>query len=71
MTTLGRAMTAMVIGLSASMLAPIAGEVQAASIVGQCQQQVARLWPQSGVEYERTKEDVLNACVANGGRIPG
>ena len=71
MTTLGKAMTAMVIGLSALVLAPGSGELQAASLIGQCQQQVARLWPQSGVEYERTKEDVLNACVTNGGSIPG
>ena len=71
MTTFGKVMTAVVIGLSASLFTPIAGQVQAASLIGQCQQQVAQLWPQSGVEYERTKEDVLNACVANGGSIPG
>jgi hypothetical protein len=71
MTTFAKTMTALVIGLSAAMLAPVAGEVQAASLIGQCQQQVAHLWPQVGREYERTKEYVLNACVANGGRIPG
>jgi len=71
MTTFARAMTAVVIGASAAALAPVAGEVQAASLVGQCQQQVAHLWPQIGREYERTKENLVNACVANGGRIPG
>ena len=71
MTRMHKTFTATVIMLSASVLAPSAGKVEAASLIGQCQQQVAHLWPQSGVEYERTKEDVLNACVSNGGRIPG
>jgi hypothetical protein len=70
MTRLQKTIAAVTV-LSAALLAPAAGKVEAASLIGQCQQQVARLWPQSGVEYERTKEDVLNACVANGGRIPG
>ena len=71
MTKLHKIIAATVVALSFSVLAPGAGKVEAASLIGQCQQQVAHLWPQSGVEYERTKEDVLNACVANGGRIPG
>ena len=71
MTRVHKTIGATVIALSVSILAPGAGKVQAASLLGQCQQQVAHLWPQSGVEYERTKEDVLNACVVNGGRIPG
>ena len=71
MMTLHKAIAAAVTLLSALVLVPGAGKVQAASLIGQCQQQVAHLWPQSGVEYERTKEDVLNACVGNGGRIPG
>lgn len=71
MTKLHKTIAATVVALSASVLAPGIGKVEAASLIGQCQQQVAHLWPQSGVEYERTKEDVLNACVTNGGRIPG
>ena len=71
MTRLRKTIAVTVTVLSASLLAPGAGNVQAASLIGQCQQQVAHLWPQSDVEYERTKEDVLNACVRNGGRIPG
>ena len=71
MTRLHKAVAATVMALSASVLVPGPGKVQAASLIGQCEQQVAHLWPQSGREYERTKEAVLNACVNNGGRIPG
>ena len=71
MTKLHKIIAATVVALSVSVFAPGAGKAHAASLIGQCQQQVAHLWPQSGVEYERTKEDVLNACVNNGGRIPG
>jgi len=71
MTALGKAMTAVVIGLSASLFAPIAASAAlSASTTAQCNAQVRALWPQSGVEYERTKEDVFQACVLNGGRIP-
>ena len=72
MTTFGKVMTAVVIGLSAPMLAPIAASAAlSANTTAQCSAQVRALWPQSGVEYERTKEDVFQACVLNGGRIPG
>ena len=71
MTTLGKVMTAAGIGLSASLFAPIvASAALSASTTAQCNAQVRALWPQSGVEYERTKEDVFQACVLNGGRIP-
>ena len=71
MTTVAKVMTAVVIGLSASLLVPIpASAALSANTSAQCNAQVRALWPQSGVEYERTKEDVFQACILNGGRIP-
>ena len=71
MTTLGKAIAAMLIGLSAATLVPIAASAApTANTAAQCNAQVRALWPQQGVEYERTKEDVFQSCVLNGGRIP-
>jgi hypothetical protein len=71
MTTLAKTLAAAVIGLSASMFAPItASAALSANATARCNAQVRAVWPQSGVEYERTKEDVFQACVLNGGRIP-
>lgn len=71
MTTLGKTIAATVIGLSASLLAPIAASAAlSATTTARCNAQVRALWPQQGVEYERTKEDVFQACALNGGRIP-
>ena len=71
MTRTGQAIARMVIGLSASFFMPSAGKALTAGITAQCNAYVRSVWPQSGVEYERTKEDVFQSCVLNGGRIPG
>jgi hypothetical protein len=71
MTALGRTLAVLALGLSASLLMPIASQAQAASVIEQCQEQVNALWPQNNLEVQRTKHDLVRACVDNGGRIPG
>jgi hypothetical protein len=71
MTTLAKTAAALALGLSASLLMPIASQAQAASVIGQCQEQVNALWPQHNLEVQRTKHDLVRACVQNGGHIPG
>jgi len=70
MTRTGHVIARIAIGLSASLFMPSAGEALTAGITAQCNAYVRSVWPQSGVEYERTKEDVFQACALNGGRIP-
>jgi hypothetical protein len=68
MATFGKIMAAAVIALSAS---PTATQVQAADVGAGCRAQVQALWPQSVREVQRLKENLFNACVNNGGRVPG
>ena len=71
MTTLGKTAAALALALSASGLMPIASEAQATSVIEKCRAQVNALWPQDNLEVQRTKHDLVRACVDNGGRIPG
>ena len=71
MTTFGKTAAVSALGLSMSLLMPIASPAQAASVIEQCQNQVKTLWPQTNMEYQRTEHDLVRACVQNGGRIPG
>jgi hypothetical protein len=71
MTTLGKAVAAFALALSASALMPIRNQAHAASVIEQCQQQVKQIWPQTNMEYQRTEHDLVRASVQNGGRIPG
>jgi len=71
MTALGRTLAVLALGLSASLIMPIVSQAQAASVIERCQEQVNALWPQDNMEVQRTKHDLVRACVQNGGRIPG
>ena len=71
MTTLGRTLAVLALGLSSSLIMPIVSQAQAASVIERCQEQVKALWPQTNTEYQRTEHDLVRACVENRGRIPG
>ena len=71
MSTVGKAAAVLALGVSVSLLMPIAGKAQEPSLAERCEAQVEALWPQDNMEVMRTKADLVRVCMQNGGRIPG